>query len=97
MPVDVGQRAPDFTLKDQAGNDVTLSAYRDKQNVVLVFYPFTFTGVCEGELCSLRSTRNSSGPRRTDSPALSSATSGRTAQWRASTASSTSSSGARTG
>ena len=54
MTVDVGQQAPDFTLKDQAGNDVTLSAFRDKRNVVLVFYPFTFTGVCEGELCSLR-------------------------------------------
>ena len=54
MTVDVGQQAPDFTLKDQTGNDVTLSAFRDKQNVVLVFYPFTFTGVCEGELCSLR-------------------------------------------
>ncbi len=54
MPVDVGQPAPDFTLKDQAGNDVTLSAYRGERNVVLVFYPFTFTGVCEGELCSFR-------------------------------------------
>jgi mycoredoxin-dependent peroxiredoxin len=54
MTVDVGQQAPDFTLKDQAGNDVTLSSFRDKRNVVLVFYPFTFTGVCEGELCSLR-------------------------------------------
>ena len=50
----VGQEAPDFTLKDQDGNDVTLSSFRGNQNVVLVFYPFTFTGVCEGELCSLR-------------------------------------------
>ena len=31
-----------------------LSSFRDEQNVVLVFYPFTFTGVCQGELCSLR-------------------------------------------
>ncbi len=54
MAVDIGQRAPDFTLKDQGGSDVTLSSYRGEQNVVLVFYPFTFTGVCEGELCSLR-------------------------------------------
>src|SRR4051794_17145322 len=52
--VDVGDAAPDFTLKDQSGNDVTLSSFRGDQNVVLVFYPFTFTGVCEGELCSLR-------------------------------------------
>jgi len=49
----VGDIAPDFTLKDQAGNDVTLSALRGKP-VVLVFYPFTFTGVCQGELCEIR-------------------------------------------
>jgi len=54
MPVDTGQEAPDFTLKDQDGNEVTLSSFRGTQNVVIVFYPFTFTGVCEGELCSLR-------------------------------------------
>ena len=52
--VAVGEDAPDFTLKDQEGNDVTLSSFRGDKNVVLVFYPFTFTGVCEGELCSLR-------------------------------------------
>jgi mycoredoxin-dependent peroxiredoxin len=54
MPVSVGDKAPDFTLKDQHGNDVTLSSFQGQKNVVLVFYPFTFTGVCEGELCSLR-------------------------------------------
>jgi peroxiredoxin (alkyl hydroperoxide reductase subunit C) len=52
--VETGQEAPDFTLKDQDGNDVSLSSFRGNQNVVLVFYPFTFTGVCEGELCALR-------------------------------------------
>lgn len=52
MPA-VGDLAPDFTLKDQGGNDVTLSALRGKP-VVIVFYPFTFTGVCEGELCEIR-------------------------------------------
>ena len=54
MTLAAGTEAPDFTLKDQDGNDVTLSSYRGNQNVVLVFYPFTFTGVCQGELCSLR-------------------------------------------
>ena len=54
MPVETGQEAPDFTLKDQDGNEVTLSSFRGSQSVVIVFYPFTFTGVCEGELCSLR-------------------------------------------
>jgi peroxiredoxin len=50
--------APDFTLKDQDGNDVTLSSFRGNQNVVIVFYPFTFTGVCQGELCTLRDNLN---------------------------------------
>jgi peroxiredoxin len=54
MTLAVGTEAPDFTLKDQGGNDVSLSSFRGRQNVVLVFYPFTFTGVCEGELCALR-------------------------------------------
>jgi peroxiredoxin len=54
VPVETGQEAPDFTLKDQDGNDVSLSSFRGNQNVVIVFYPFTFTGVCEGELCALR-------------------------------------------
>jgi peroxiredoxin len=49
-----GTEAPDFTLKDQDGNEVTLSSFKGTTPVVLVFYPFTFTGVCEGELCSLR-------------------------------------------
>jgi peroxiredoxin len=51
--VAVGDVAPDFTLKDQNGNDVTLSELRGKP-VVIVFYPFTFTGVCQGELCEIR-------------------------------------------
>jgi peroxiredoxin len=54
MAVAVGDEAPDFTLKDQAGNEVTLSSFRNKKNVVLVFYPFTFTGVCHGEMCDIR-------------------------------------------
>src|SRR6516164_4242226 len=54
MTLAAGTAAPDFTLKDQDGNDVSLSGFKGKQNVVLVFYPFTFTGVCEGELCTLR-------------------------------------------
>ena len=53
MAITVGNEAPDFTLKDQNGNDLTLSALRGR-NVVIVFYPFTFTGVCQGELCEIR-------------------------------------------
>ena len=54
MTAEIGQSAPTFTLKDQAGNDVSLSDFAGKSAVAIVFYPFTFTGVCEGELCQLR-------------------------------------------
>ncbi|MEO5651247.1 MAG: peroxiredoxin [Marmoricola sp.] len=49
-----GDPAPDFTLKDQHGQDATLSAYAGKKSVLLVFYPFAFSGVCTGELTGLR-------------------------------------------
>ena len=54
MAIEIGQPAPAFALKDQDGNTVSLSDFHGKQAVVLVFYPFTFTGVCEGELCAIR-------------------------------------------
>ena len=54
MTADVGQDAPDFTKRATTGDEITLSSYEGKQPVVLVFYPFTFTGVCEGELCAIR-------------------------------------------
>jgi peroxiredoxin len=53
MP-DIGDEAPDFELKDQNGNAVRLSSFRGDKPIALVFYPFTFTSVCEGELCQLR-------------------------------------------
>lgn len=49
----VGQPAPDFELSNQFGEPVRLSSFRG-QNVVLVFYPFAFSGICTGELCELR-------------------------------------------
>jgi peroxiredoxin len=54
MSVHVGDQAPDFELPSSSGGTVTLSSYRGQKNVVLVFYPFTFTGVCHGELCEIR-------------------------------------------
>lgn len=54
MSVEIGQQAPDFTLPDQDGNPVKLSDLLSEKNVVLVFYPFTFSSVCEGELCHIR-------------------------------------------
>ena len=53
MPVEVGQLAPDFTLSDQNGADVTLSSFRGEKSVLLVFYPFAFTGTCTGELSAV--------------------------------------------
>lgn len=50
----VGDSAPEFTLKDQNGTDVALSEFRGVKNVVLVFYPFAFSGICTGELCEIR-------------------------------------------
>ncbi|WP_415976448.1 peroxiredoxin [Rhodococcus sp. 077-4] len=54
MPLEVGAVAPDFTLKDQNNQLVTLSSYRNVKNVLLVFYPLAFTGTCQGELCKVR-------------------------------------------
>lgn len=53
-PLAVGATAPDFTLKDQNGQDVTLSSFRGHKNVVVVFYPFAFSGICTGEFCEIR-------------------------------------------
>jgi peroxiredoxin len=54
MTLEIGQEAPDFELKDQHGQMVKLSDFRGKQSVVLVFYPFAFSGICTGELCEIR-------------------------------------------
>jgi peroxiredoxin len=54
MAVEVGDQAPDFELKDQHGTPVRLSGFRDAKNVVLVFYPLAFSGVCSSELRAIR-------------------------------------------
>src|SRR3982750_457713 len=53
-----GMVAPDFTAKDQNGNNVSLSQYRGKK-VVLYFYPKDFTSGCTAEACSLRDSYDS--------------------------------------
>ena len=50
----IGGEAPDFTLRDQFGQDVTLSEFRGRKAVALMFYPFAFSGVCTGELSGVR-------------------------------------------
>jgi peroxiredoxin len=54
MAIQVGDKAPDFELKDNHGATVKLSEFHGRKNIVLLFYPFAFTGVCTGELCELR-------------------------------------------
>jgi peroxiredoxin len=53
-PIEVGAQAPDFDLPDQHGQRVRLSDFRGRRAVVLVFYPWAFTGVCGGELHALQ-------------------------------------------
>lgn len=53
-PLGVGDIAPDFRLKDQYGQTVSLEDFRGRKNVVLVFYPFAFSGICTGELREIR-------------------------------------------
>jgi peroxiredoxin (alkyl hydroperoxide reductase subunit C) len=50
----VGTRAPDFSLRDQNQQPVSLQDYRGAKNVLLVFFPLAFTGVCQGELDRIR-------------------------------------------
>lgn len=54
MTLEVGQPAPDFELRDQHGQAVTLRSFRGRKAVVLVFYPFAFSRVCTGELSDIR-------------------------------------------
>ena len=53
MSVDVGSKAPDFTLTSHERQPVTLSQQRGKP-VVLAFFPAAFSSVCEKELCTFR-------------------------------------------
>ena len=53
--VGVGCAAPDFELRDQHARMHRLSSYRERADVLLVFYPFAFTGICTGELDAIAS------------------------------------------
>ncbi len=50
----VGEVAPDFTLRDQFGQDVTLASFRGRKAVALVFFPYAFSGICTGEMSGIR-------------------------------------------
>lgn len=53
MAVKVGDKAPTFKLHASDKSEVTLENFQGK-NVVLLFFPLAFTGVCTAELCSMR-------------------------------------------
>jgi peroxiredoxin len=50
----IGGPAPDFTLRDQFGQEITLSSYRGRKAVAIFFYPFAFSGICTGEMAGIR-------------------------------------------
>ena len=50
----LGGPAPDFSLRDQFGQDVSLSSYKGSKAVAILFFPFAFSGVCTGELSGIR-------------------------------------------
>ena len=54
MALQKGNTAPDFTLKNTDGEEVTLSEQYGDNNVVLLFFPLAFTSVCTEELCHTR-------------------------------------------
>lgn len=54
MALQKGDTAPDFTLKNTDGEEVTLSEQYGDNNVVLLFFPLAFTSVCTEELCHTR-------------------------------------------
>ena len=54
MTLTNGQSAPNFELVDQHGEKVSLASFKGEKNVVVLFYPFAFSGMCTGELCALR-------------------------------------------
>jgi len=54
MPIDLGSKAPDFTLMNQDREPVTLSAVLQKRPVVLAFFPAAFSSVCQNEMCTFR-------------------------------------------
>ncbi|MGE5556844.1 MAG: peroxiredoxin [Methanocella sp.] len=54
MAVKVGDKAPDFTLPSQMGDNVSLNEYIGKKNIVLFFYPKDESPGCTKEVCSFR-------------------------------------------
>lgn len=54
MTIEVGSQAPDFTLSDQNRNLVSAESLWQERSLLLVFFPFAFSTICQGELCQVR-------------------------------------------
>jgi glutaredoxin-dependent peroxiredoxin len=54
MALHIGDKAPDFTLFNSEKNKVSLSDFKGNKNVLVLFFPQAFTGVCTKELCGVR-------------------------------------------
>ena len=54
MALKAGEKAPNFQLYNSEKQEVSLDSFQGKSNVVLLFFPQSFTGVCTKELCSTR-------------------------------------------
>ena len=84
MALSIGDEAPDFTLNDQTRTPVTLSEFRGKKHVLIVFYPLAFSGVCTGEMCTLRDSIDSFRSDDVETLAISVDSTAATAAWAAS-------------
>lgn len=54
MSAKIDSKAPDFTLQNTEGDEISLSDFQNEKNVVLLFFPLAFSGVCTKELCTTR-------------------------------------------
>ncbi|MGL4347558.1 MAG: redoxin domain-containing protein [Chitinophagaceae bacterium] len=54
MNLQINEQAPNFTLLNSENQSVSLNQFQDKKNVVILFFPLAFTGVCTKELCDTR-------------------------------------------
>lgn len=54
MSLNLGSKAPNFSLRNTEGEKVTLSDFQDKKNLVLLFFPLAFSSTCTKELCTTR-------------------------------------------
>jgi peroxiredoxin len=81
MAIGIGDTAPDFELNDQTRTPVRLSDFRGKKHVLVVFYPLAFSGVCTGEMCTLRDSIDAFRSDDVETLAVSVDSSAATAAW----------------